>query len=440
MNAIVFHVRPACDAMYSSPYEPWAKWLSGTQGEAPDPYYDPLEFAIEECHKRNMELHAWFNPYRAVTGYKNFEVDSAHVSVQHPGWVFAYGENKYLDPGLPQVRDYVSRIIADVLRRYDIDAVHMDDYFYPYKVPNETLPDDSTFSNHSRGFEQSEIDDWRRDNVNLTIKQIHDTIQSIKPWIPFAISPFGVWRNDDKDPRGSATRAKQTNYDDLYADILKWLQKGWVDQVIPQAYRHIGFEIADHNIIAEWWNRNAYGKDLFIGSGVYRMTREPIDKPWRTTKEIIRQLESDRSLTNVSGNFYFSSRSFQENPAKLNQAMRKKIYPYPALIPVNDLIDSQAPKPPENLISRRDDGKISLVFDDWKNSKDQPAYYIVYRFTNPEEVNWDDPANIFTITNDTKIKLNESDHRRKRRYYFAVTSVNRFHKESKPTEIIEVTY
>ena len=274
MNVIVFQVRPACDAMYQSTYEPWAQWLTGIQGKTPEPFYDPLEYIIEECHKRNMELHAWFNPYRAVSDYETFLLDSSHIAIQHPEMIIAYGKNKYLNPGLPETRDYVTKIVADVVSGYDIDAVHMDDYFYPYKIAGLELPDEDTFRKYSRGFAESKKEDWRRDNVDLVIKMLQDTIKSIKPWVKFGISPFGVWRNSNVDPKGSDTKAGQTNYDDLYADILKWLKKGWIDYVTPQAYWHIGFEIADHKIIAEWWNGNSFNRNLYIGHGIHRLDKK----------------------------------------------------------------------------------------------------------------------------------------------------------------------
>jgi len=207
MNCIAFQVRPACDALYASEIEPWAQWLTGTQGQAPKPFFDPLTFAIQECHKRNMELHAWFNPYRAVTGYETAQMNESHVSVQHPDWIITYGKNKFLDPGLPETRNYVIRVVSDVVKRYDIDAVHMDDYFYPYKIVGEVFHDEATFHKYSRGFLPDDKEDWRRNNVDLLIQQLQDSIKVLKPWVQFGISPFGVWRNSSADSTGSDTKA-----------------------------------------------------------------------------------------------------------------------------------------------------------------------------------------------------------------------------------------
>ncbi len=439
MNAIVFQVRPACDALYNSKYEPWAQWITGKQGQAPDPFYDPLKMIIEECHKRNMELHAWFNPYRAVTGYEDVILDSSHIAVTHPEMVLSYGKNKYLNPGLPETRDYVTKVVADVVSRYDIDAVHMDDYFYPYKIRGIDFPDEEAFQKYHGSFGTEEKENWRRNNVDLVIKQIQDTIKVLKPWVKFGISPFGVWRNKSTDPLGSDTRAKQTNYDDLYADILKWLREGWIDYVTPQAYWHIGFEIADHQKISEWWDTNSYHKNLYIGLGVHRLNKKSKYKEWRSNKQIVRQIELSRSLPNVSGNFYFSSKVFIKNPLRLNQILRKKMYPYPALIPVNPSLPGKPPSPPDNpeVTSTRDS-----VFISW-NHNIPPAgkgYFVVYRYKDKEEINTDDPSAILLLTNKPEISLKKRFFISRRKYKLLITSVSRSHYESEPGEIIEVKY
>jgi len=193
LNAVVTQIRPSCDAFYQSPFEPWSEWLSGTQGVAPNPFYDPLIFMIDETHKRGMEFHAWFNPYRAVVNKNSSSVSSSHVSVVHPDWIREFGNLKLLDPGLPQVREYVAKVIMDVVRRYDIDGVHFDDYFYPYPQTGVVFQDSATFSNYPNGFTNKE--DWRRNNVNLLIKALSDSIKAVKPHVKFGISPFAIWKN-----------------------------------------------------------------------------------------------------------------------------------------------------------------------------------------------------------------------------------------------------
>lgn len=438
MNCIVFQVRPACDAFYASKLEPWAQWLTGIQGQAPDPFFDPLAFTIRECHKRNMELHAWFNPYRAVTGFETAQIDSTHPSVKHPDWIITYGKNKFLDPGLPETRQHVIGVVADVVRRYDIDAVHMDDYFYPYKIEGEEFSDEATFQKYPRGFSPDEKEDWRRNNVDMLIRQLYDTIHDLKPRVQFGISPFGVWRNSSVDSTGSDTRAKQTNYDDLYADIIKWLKNGWIDYVVPQAYWPIGFEIADHKIISEWWNRNAYGKNLYIGHGVHRFDKHSKYKAWRNSREIEKQVRLSRTETNVSGDFYFSSRVFQKNPVRLNQTFRKKIYPYPALIPLNPSVTGGPPDPPRELHASGQRNAISLKWD--KPAAEKGVYYVLYRFPGKTTGDMSDPQGMYKITSHTQVSLRKRFSLFRRNYTFVVTALNRLHYESGPSQAITVRY
>ena len=195
MNTVVFQIRPAADAFYASKYEPWSQWLTGKQGKKPDPYYDPLTFASAECRKRGLDLHVWINPYRAVTDVSNNQTAPDHISNIHPDWFITYGKTKYFDPALPATRDFVASVVSDIVRRYDIDAIHMDDYFYPYRIAGSEFPDDLSFQAYHGSFNPNQKDDWRRNNVDLIIKQIHDSIKSIKPWVELGISPFGVWRN-----------------------------------------------------------------------------------------------------------------------------------------------------------------------------------------------------------------------------------------------------
>lgn len=439
MNVIVFQVRPACDALYNSPYEPWAQWITGKQGQAPDPYYDPLEMIIEECHKRNMELHAWFNPYRAVTGFEHTILDSSHIAVTHPEMVLRYGKNKYLNPGLPETRAYVTKVVADVVSRYDIDAVHMDDYFYPYKLPGVDFPDEEAFLKYHGEFSKDEKEDWRRNNVDLVIRQIQDTIKTLKPWVKFGISPFGVWRNKSTDPLGSDTQSKQTNYDDLYADILKWLREGWIDYVTPQAYWHIGFEIADHQKISEWWDTNSFNKNLYIGLGVHRLNKKSKYEEWRSSDQIVRQVELSRSLPNVSGNFYFSSKVFIKNPLRINQTLRKKLYPYPALIPINPAIPGKAPPPPSQLSVKSTGDSVILRWNQ-NVSPDEQGYFVVYRSRKNKEINQDDPSNILLLTNKPEVSLKKRFFLTRRNYNIRVTSISRTHYESTVGETVSVKY
>ncbi|MGN6616748.1 MAG: glycoside hydrolase family 10 protein, partial [Ilyomonas sp.] len=249
MNAIIMQIRPVADAFYPSPFEPWSEYLTGKQGVAPNPYYDPLKFMIEETHKRGMEFHAWLNPYRAVFNIYKSSVAPNHITRTHPEWFLNYGDKKYFDPGQPEAMEFVAKVVKDIVSRYDLDGIHMDDYFYPYRIPGKDFPDNKTYLKYGDGLTK---DDWRRSNCDSIIKLIHDVIIDTKPMVKFGISPFGVWRNKSKDPMGSDTRAGVTNYDDLYADILLWLKEGWIDYVAPQLYWEIGHPLCDYETLLNW--------------------------------------------------------------------------------------------------------------------------------------------------------------------------------------------
>lgn len=265
-NAVIFQIRSEADAWYYSPYEPWSRYLTGEQGRAPQPLWDPLQFLVEECHKRNMELHAWINPYRAATT-KGSQMAPSHPYYLHPEWFVSYGNQLLFNPALPEVRNYVCQVIGDIVERYDIDAIHMDDYFYPYPVVGQPFPDMADFVNNPRGF--NNINDWRRENVNLMVRQIHDTIKAIKPYVRFGVSPFGIYRNQKNDPRGSKTNGLQ-NFDDLYADVLLWDKMDWVDYIMPQIYWEIGHNSADYTELALWWKKNIHLAQYFIGQNIRR--------------------------------------------------------------------------------------------------------------------------------------------------------------------------
>ena len=242
INAIIFQVRPEADALYISNIEPWSRFLTGKQGQAPSPLWDPMAFMIEQCHKRGMEFHAWVNPYRVKTNLKS-ELAPTHIYWQHPEWFLQYGNQLYFDPGLPESRKYICKVMKDIVDRYDVDAIHMDDYFYPYPIAGQDFPDNLSFARYGMGFSNKQ--DWRRDNVNVLVKELHELIHTEKPWVKFGISPFGIYRNKKSDPNGSDTKGLQ-NYDDLYADILLWINNGWVDYAIPQVYWEIGRPAADY--------------------------------------------------------------------------------------------------------------------------------------------------------------------------------------------------
>lgn len=329
MNAVIVQVRPAADAFYPSSLEPWSQWLTGTQGQPPTPYYDPLEFMIAEAHKRGMEFHAWLNPYRANFNVKTASIAASHITRQHPDWFLTYGDKKYFDPSNKQAQQFVVRVVQDIVSRYDVDAIHMDDYFYPYRIPGKEFPDASAYLKSKSPLSK---DDWRRSNVDTIIRHISVAIKNVKPWVKFGISPFSVWRNKDRDERGSDTRAGQTNYDDLYADIILWLRNQWIDYVAPQLYLEIGHDKIDYKTMLEWWGRNSYGRHVYIGHGVYRVNER--SAAWKNPKELPTQIQLLRRNKNVQGSIFYSSKSFERNPNGWNDSLRRNYYRVPVPTPV----------------------------------------------------------------------------------------------------------
>jgi uncharacterized lipoprotein YddW (UPF0748 family) len=331
LNAVVVQIRPAADAIYKSDYEPWSEYLTGTQGKAPDPYYDPLTFMIEEAHKRDLEFHAWLNPYRAVFNTRTSSVASNHPTRRHPEWFVDYGTGssitRYFDPGIPEARTFVTNVVRDIVRRYDVDGIHMDDYFYPYRIPGKEFPDYKSFSKYGNGMAK---DAWRRSNCDSIIVQIQKAIREEKPYVKFGISPFGVWRNKSQDPRGSNTQAGQTNYDDLYADVLLWLEKGWIDYVTPQLYWSIGHSKADFITLLDWWADRTYGKHCYIGVSVFETGTNNARKD---PTQLPRMLDAIRKKSSVQGVIFYKSSSFKSNPNAINEVLRDQYFKEPATIP-----------------------------------------------------------------------------------------------------------
>ncbi len=323
INAIIFQVRPTADALYYSELEPVSHWLTGKQGswesnqpsEVSSQPWDPLEWTIEEAHKRQMEVHVWLNPYRvnlARTDTSMLAHD--HIMRRYPEWFWCYNKQWYFDPGLPQTREWICTIVQDIIARYDIEAIHMDDYFYPYPAGRQKLPDAGTFARYPRGFDN--IEDWRRDNVNLAIEEISMTIRECRADVKFGISPFGVWRNASVDSTGSATRAGITNYDNLYADIRLWIKEGWIDYVLPQLYWEIGKPVADYEVLAHWWADEVRGTacKLYVGMAPYKLENAGPKTPWGVGNEIARQMRVNRTIPEITGECFYSTRPLLRNP------------------------------------------------------------------------------------------------------------------------------
>jgi uncharacterized lipoprotein YddW (UPF0748 family) len=324
INAMIVQIRPATDAFYPSPYEPWSEWLTGKQGQPPTPYYDPLAFMIAETHKRGMEFHAWMNPYRAVFNIAKTQVAATHITRLHPNWFLNYGDKKYFDPGNKEVQQYVTNMVKDVVSRYDVDAIHFDDYFYPYRITGKEFPDDEKYKQYANGLSK---DDWRRSNTDSIIVMLYRAIKSQNKNCQFGISPFGVWRNIEKDSiNGSNTRAGQTNYDDLYADILLWLKNDWIDYVAPQIYWEFEQKNAPYKTVLDWWSTHTYGKNCYIGLGIYKANSNTF---WKDKTQLPRQIEALRNTPNINGMIFFSSKSFNNNPNGWSDSLRLNYFAQP---------------------------------------------------------------------------------------------------------------
>ncbi|MEJ7736132.1 MAG: family 10 glycosylhydrolase [Chitinophagaceae bacterium] len=381
MNAVIVQVRPAADAFYPSPYEPWSEWLTGTQGTPPVPFYDPLEFMIDETHKRGMEFHAWCNPYRAEFNLGTSSISPTHITRIHPEWFLTYGNKRYFDPGNKEAQRHVANVIRDMVRRYAVDAVHFDDYFYPYRIAGRKFPDAPSFAKYGSGMNEG---DWRRSNVDSIIVLLSRVIKEENRFCKFGISPFGVWRNKSQDPEGSDTRGGQTNYDDLYADILLWLKNGWIDYVTPQLYWESGHPLVAYETLIDWWSRHAYGKHLYIGHGIYRAL-ERANAAWRNKNELPNQIRKLREYPSVHGSVYYNSTSFLSNPNGWNDSLQQHYYRKPALVPPMHWIDSLKPGKP--LVERLSDTEWKIIATDPRNSR----HFILYCLPGSEDADAQEP-------------------------------------------------
>ncbi|MDR0542025.1 MAG: family 10 glycosylhydrolase [Dysgonamonadaceae bacterium] len=424
INAIVFQVRPAADAFYYSEIEPWSRYLTGEQGKAPVNNFDPMAFMIEEAHARNMEFHAWLNPYR-VTSLETDTLHESHIYYRHPERFIRYGKQLYFDPGLPENRAFICSVVNDIVSRYDVDAIHMDDYFYPYPIAGEDFPDHRSFRQYaaSQGFSPDRRGDWRRNNVNHLIREIKETIVRTKPWVRFGVSPFGIYRNKQNTPdsSGSDTNGLQ-NYDELYADVKLWVEKGWVDYNIPQLYWEIGHPRADYDVLIRWWARNNYGHHLYIGQAVGTTMK---------FNQLARKMESERHTRGVYGNCFWPAYDLLRNINGVADSLKNDYQRYPALIPAYIHMHAKRPGNVKALKAEWTPQGYSLH---WKRNGDprnpeKAQYYVIYRFGNEEKINLDDPSKIVTITRNTSYLLPYRNGSEKYRY--VITSVDRFHNESK---------
>ncbi|MGH3389994.1 MAG: glycoside hydrolase family 10 protein, partial [Actinomadura sp.] len=425
LNAVFVQVRPTGDALYPSRYEPWSQWLSGTQGK--DPGYDVLEFLLDEAHARNLEFHAWFNPYRASWRANPDRLAPGHPARRHPDWVVRSGKGLWYDPGLPQVRDLTTDVVLDVVERYDIDGVHFDDYFYPY--PGEgAFADGDTYARYGGGQGKAA---WRRRNVDTLVETVSTRIRQAKPWVQFGISPFGVWRNKSTDPDGSATRALQS-YDAIYADTRAWIRNGWVDYLTPQLYWPIGDARADYRVLVDWWSRQVAGTPvrLTIGQAAYRVGQAG---RWRRPAELSRHLTLNARYPAVRGDVFFSAKSLAADTAGFATRLRADHYSRPAIVPAVPGHGGGAPAPVTGLRASQDGASVRLR---WRGSN--ATSYAVYRGSGERRscAPVDPGALLVTVRGteavDPGVRPGET-------YTYYVTALDRLHHESAPGRASRIT-
>jgi uncharacterized lipoprotein YddW (UPF0748 family) len=426
MNAVIFQVRPAADAFYPSELEPWSQFLTGTPGKAPEPFYDPLQFWIEESHKRGMEFHAWLNPFR-VSLNASQPLAGNHIAFQQPGWILNYGNKLYFDPGLPQTREFVNKVVKDIVSRYDVDAIHFDDYFYPYPLA-EAFPDTVSFSKYSRGFSDETKADWRRENVDIMIMELNKTIKEAKPWIKFGISPFGVWRNKTDDPRGSDTKAGTTNYDQLYADVIKWQEKGWIDYLLPQIYWQIGHPSVDFDLLANWWKNHTYNRGMYIGHAVYKSSATSEVESWTKPGELPNQIKTLREIPEIQGSAFYSSKHFNRDLMGFQDSLRLVLYQKPAIVPAMKWIDKKDPLPVSKI--KKSGRKVKYKTEEIKDEMDKPNLFAIYINEKGTKFNHENAENLLILVKTTKIKLAKINKKRKK-YEIRVSVLDRLNNESK---------
>ncbi len=365
LNAVILQVRPSCDALYKSSIEPWSGFLTGAMGRSPSPSYDPLKFAVEEAHKRGLELHAWFNPFRARTS-TSASVSKSHVSRRHPEWCRKYGTLVWLDPGEPKARAHSIRVITDVVSRYDIDGAHIDDYFYPYPKKGLTFPDKST---HQRYGGKLSLADWRRSNIDRFVSDLYSAVKGKKRWVKFGISPFGIWRPGVP----STIEAQLDAYGHLYADSRKWLANGWVDYMSPQLYWRISPAKQSFPVLYNWWlSQNPKRRHLWPGIATDRIGKG------RTASEMQRQIEITRKRVSPMGpgHIHWNGTSITGNRGGVAKLLAKNTYQVPALVPASPWLSSTPPKSPSVKVSSSKSGGASVT---WKKDSDARVHVVQFQ-------------------------------------------------------------
>lgn len=424
MNCIFLQVRPSADALYNSHLEPWSAYLTGVQGVAPT-NFDPLSYWIERAHRKGIELHAWINPFRATTG-NNQPTAINHVTQAHPEWIIEYENKAYIDPGNKEAREYICNVIEDITSRYNIDGLHIDDYFYPYPAAGKFFNDTASYNAYNP--ESLSLAAWRRSNINTFIHDANSTIKNIKPWVAFGVSPFGVWRNKKDDPRGSATTAGTTAYEGLNADILEWIDKKWVDYVIPQIYWETTHPAANFNTLADWW-ANQRGASIYIGHGIYKINNGT--ETWNDPDEMARQMDKVRKTKNLDGSVFFSYKQFNRNINGFDSLLAHHYYTTKALVP---------PTIKNNIKTTyniRLTKKRHILRWNSENS-DNIRFYIVYRHTKKDNFNKNNSNFIVDITDKNLFVVEAGEKRMK--YYYRVAPIDKYGQEMETSKAVKIKY
>lgn len=422
INTVVFQVRSEADAFYASKYEPWSRFLTGVQGVSPEGVFDPLPFIIEECHKRGMELHAWINPFRASVNVTN-PTSPEHVSRRYPKWIVEYNGQSYLDPGLPEVRSYVCRVVQDIVLRYDVDALHIDDYFYPYPVAGIPFNDNQSFEKHGapKGFSWTKKGDWRRDNINRFIVQLRETLQTTKPWVALGISPFGIYRNSKSWAGGSKTSGLE-GYEALYADVVLWAKEGWIDYLTPQIYWNYGHPSADYQVLLDWWGAQKLGKTmLYVGQDI----RRSMD-----SQQLPSKITHQRRV--ARGDFFWPADDLWANYGGIVPQLSKIYAGRRVATPIRQEFRKTTSKKVTDL--RYALGGGSSPFLEWKDTYQEgdplsPRFYLVYALPNGKKSDFPHKAQLLSISSQPFYQIPYQPIYKG----FAVTALNHFGVESKPS-------
>jgi len=420
-NTVFVQIRPSADTFYPSRFEPWSKYITGIQGG--NPRYNPLKFWIKEAHKRGIEFHAWINPFR-ITNSKKEKLSKKHPANIHPEWVVTYGGKMYYNPGVPECKKHIENIVEEIVKNYDVDGIHFDDYFYPYPVNSEMFPDSLTYMLYNKHF--LNIEDWRRENVNAIIRELNKIIKDVKPTVKFGVSPFGVWRNKRDDRRGSDTNAGVTNYDDLYADVLKWLGKGWIDYVTPQLYWSTVNPAVPFERLTQWWGNNSYGRSVYIGHALYKLNSNK--QIWKNPQQMVEQINIVRKNHYSSGSVFFSYRHFMKNEFGFTDSLETSLYRYPSLIPPMAWLDNEIPDAPDLL--RLKGNKLYWRCSRSLKLKKNISKYAVYMIKRGGV------KQLVLFTQKQKCNISDVVNNEKNVHGFEVTVISKTNNESKGSNIV----